>query len=99
MSVADIFDEMESYNRRRQRDFKQEVINLFVLAESTAEHIGLYLSKDNTARRPWDFYPELFTEEKEQFEEEERRKTAEKIRESRKAYAEEIRRRREAGLM
>ena len=99
MSVADIFDEMESYERRRIRSFKESINKVFVLAESTAEHIGTYLSTDNKARMPWDFFPMLYKEEKEKYETEELKRQTETARENRKAYADEIKRRREAGLM
>ncbi len=99
MSVADIFDEMESYERRRIREFKQDMGKLFVLAESTAEHIGKYLNSDNKARKPWDFFPALFQEEKKEFEQEEKTRQLEIAKENRRAYADEVKRRREAGIM
>ena len=68
MSVADIFDEMESYNRRLENSFKRALSIAFTQAESTAEHVGRYLNEKNTARAPWDFFPTLFREEKELYE-------------------------------
>lgn len=99
MSVADIFDHMESYYRRKGRDAKQKLSMLFVLAESTAEHIGTYLNSENTARAPWDFYPELFKLEKDIYEKEEIKRQTNRARENRRAYAKEIKKRRELGLM
>ena len=89
---------MESYNRRQERNLKIELSKVFTLAESTAEHVGLYLNKDNTARQPWDFYPGLFAEEKKAHEAAMAKEQNEKARENRRAYAAELKRRREMGL-
>lgn len=99
MSVADIFDEMESYNRRLENSFKRALSIAFTQAESTAEHVGRYLNEKNTARAPWDFFPELFREEKELYERETVKREMEKARANRHAYAKEVKKRREAGMM
>ena len=68
MAVADIIDCMDSFYRRRQRAAKEKLSMVFLLAESTAEHVGCYLNTANKARQPWEIFPELFAEEKELYE-------------------------------
>ena len=65
MSIPEVHDCIRSYGRRA----KIKILQQFIQAESIAEHIGRYLNSENKARKPWDFYPELFREEREQFEE------------------------------
>ena len=63
MSIPEVHDCIRSYGRRA----KIKILQQFIQAESIAEHIGRYLNSENKARKPWDFYPELFREEREQF--------------------------------
>lgn len=97
LSMMEIFDLMQGYKRRKQLELKQQLTNGFAFAESMAEHIGLYLNSENKARHPWDFFPGLFREEKEAYEEWLAQKQTETARENRKVYAAELRRRREMG--
>ncbi len=62
--------------------------------KSIAEHIGRYLNSENKARKPWDFYPELFREEREQFEESKQEEQVVTAAENRRLYAAEFNRRR-----
>ena len=71
MSIPEVHDCIRSYGRRA----KIKILQQFIQAESIAEHIGRYLNSENKARKPWDFYPELFREEREQFEESKDRKS------------------------
>lgn len=95
----EIYDLMESHYRRQEYGMKQKLSMLFTLAENTAEHIGCYLNSENKARMPWDFYPQLFAEEKQEYERRLADEQVEVARENRKAYAVELRRRREMALM
>lgn len=79
---------MESFYRRQEKQLKEKLSIAFVLAQSTAERIGMYLNKDNKARAPWDFYPALFADEKAAYEKAEMEERREKIR----AYAAEWKR-------
>lgn len=90
---------MQSFKRRKEKQLKQELVNGFVFAQHTAELIGKYLNEKNTARMPWDFFPELFAEEKKAYMEELEKRQNEAARENRKAYAAELKRRREIGLV
>lgn len=99
MAVSDIIDCMDSFYRCRQRNEKEKLSMLFLLAESAAEHIGEYINSDNKARKPWDFFPALFQEEKKEFEQVEKNRQLEIAKGNRRAYADEVKRRREAGIM
>lgn len=90
---------MESHGRKNRQKIKWDATLKFVQAESIAEHIGRYLNSDNTIKKPWDFFPALFQEEKELYEKEYAEEQVEIARENRKAYAQEVRRRREMGIM
>lgn len=95
MEISDI---IRSFTRRKKQELKQELINGFVFAQNTAELIGRYLNKDNKARNPWDFFPELFADEKKLYEKELEKKEMETLLENRRAYSQELKRRRELGL-
>ena len=99
LSVMEISDLMQSFKRKRDRQLKQELINGFAFAQNTAELIGRYLNEENTVRMPWDFFPDQFAEEKKQYEELEEKKQIERAKENGKAYAAELKRRHEAGLV
>lgn len=90
---------MESFKRRRLSQLKQELINGFAFAQNTAELIGQYLNSENRARHPWDFFPEIFSEEKKQYEEKETERQTRIAKENRRIYAAEVKKRREKGLM
>lgn len=95
----EIFDIMENYNRRRERELKEDLSKRFFQAESIAEHVGMYLNSQNKARKLWDFFPELFEDEKKAYEKAVAKEELEKAKENRRAYAQEIKRRRKLGLI
>lgn len=90
MSIPEVHDCIRSYGRRA----KIKILQQFIQAESIAEHIGRYLNSENKARKPWDFYPELFREEREQFEESKQEEQVVTAAENRRLYAAEFNRRR-----
>ena len=83
---------MESFYRCQKKSMKEKVSMLFVLAKNTAEHIGKYLNSEITVNQPWDFFPGLFSEEKELWEKETEKREFEEARERRRAYAREWKR-------
>lgn len=89
---------MGSFRRRRNNQIKQDLINGFAIAQHTAECIGQYLSKENEVHQLWDYFPELFVEEKKLYEATEGERQLETAKANRKAYAAELKRRREMGL-
>lgn len=95
LSIPEVRDAIESMERR----VKLELSHKFFLAQSIAEHVGLYLNNENKARQLWDFFPELFQKEKAEYEEIENKAAVAKAVENRKRYAAEIKRRREMGIL
>lgn len=91
MSIPEVHDCIRSYGRRA----KIKILQQFIQAESIAEHVGRYLNSENKARKPWDFYPELFREEREQCEESKREEQVITAAENRRLYAAEFNRRRQ----
>lgn len=98
LSLAEITDMMASFKRRRNNQLKQDLINGFAIAQHTAECIGQYMSKENEVHQLWDYFPELFAEEKERYEAVEGERQLETAKENRRAYAAELKRRRDMGL-
>lgn len=83
---------MESFYRQQEKQLKEKLSIVFVLAQSTAERVGVYLNKDNKARAPWDFYPSLFADEKAAYEKAAEEAEMEERREKIRAYAAEWKR-------
>lgn len=98
LSLAEISDIMGSFKRRRENQLKQDLINGFAFAQHTAELIGQYISEENQVHQLWDYFPELFAKEKKQHEAAEYEQQLETAKENRRAYAAELKRRREMGL-
>lgn len=61
-SLVDIQDFIESYTRRK----KEEIMKNFTHAEIMANRLAMLLPSDDKVQRimPWDYYPELFKEER-----------------------------------
>ena len=59
---------MASYHRRERRKFKRQVGLSFLQAELTARYVSL--QKGDPLPEPWEYYPTLFEEEKQAFEQE-----------------------------
>lgn len=90
---------MESFNRKKEQQLKENLLVKFFQAESIAEHVGVYLNSENKTRKLWDFFPDLFKDEKEAYEKATMEEEMEKAKENRRAYAREIKKRRELGLI
>lgn len=66
MSLAEIRDCMESFERKHRMEFKQKVSELHVLAKDIAQYVSAVLngSDGNPPPELWDYFPDLFGEEK-----------------------------------
>lgn len=67
-SIREISDIINSYQERENIRYKSEINNLFILADVTANRLGKLLGSNVKAVMPWDYFPRLFTAEKEQYE-------------------------------
>ena len=75
LSPLEIADLMASYHRRKRRKFKRQVGLSFLQAEVTARYVALQ-----------EYYPTLFEEEKQAFEQEKLKEYYEKRREDAARY-------------
>lgn len=100
-SLSEIWDMLESYERRKRQIRKDKILDDFIIAEVTAINLAALLSSDKKIQtpRPWDYYQKIFTEEKEVYEKERAERELEEYKEKRRAYAAEVNRRRQQGLM
>ena len=86
MSIGEIVDKIESYERVQLRKIKQKAIINDVLSEQIANKVSKIFDKDNDVR-VWDLFPKLFEEEKKQYEEEKEMNEFEKFKSDRRAFA------------
>lgn len=68
LTVLEIRDLIESYNRVRIQERKEKIIDSYRLSQMIANNVSLLLSNDAKPLEVWDYAPELFQEEKEQVE-------------------------------
>ena len=89
MSIGEIVDKIESYERVQLREMKQKAILNDVLSEQIANKVSKIFDKDNDVQilRVWDLFPKLFEEEKKQYEEEKEMNEFEKFKSDRRAFA------------
>ena len=83
---------MAAYDRKHKEDVKQQIANSFTLADAISTRIA-YLFEDPKTRReenilqPWDVFPELFEERKEEAEEKKRLRELERYKAKMALYA------------
>ena len=68
LTVLEIKDLIESYNRVRIQERKEKIIDSYRLSQMIANNVSLLFSNDAKTLEVWDYAPELFQEEKEQVE-------------------------------
>lgn len=100
-SLYEILDILESYARRKKQNRKQQLADVFLLAEVLTAQVSLLFSdkKEIELPHPWDYAPELFEKEKESYQKYREEKELEEYKQQRIKYIQEINRRREQGLL
>lgn len=68
LTVLEIRDLIESYNRVRIQKQKDKIIESYRLSQMIANNVSLLLSKDAKPLEVWNYAPELFQEERDQVE-------------------------------
>lgn len=68
LTVLEIRDLIESYNRVRIQERKEKIIDSYRLSQMIANNVSLLLSNDAKPLEVWEYAPELFQGEKEQVE-------------------------------
>ena len=95
LSFGEVMDITEAYNRRERRLFKDAVRQQFLLAEIITRFMTR--EKQEPIPRPWEYYPELFADDKKAAETLEEEKQLQEMKERRRRYASEVNRRRRGG--
>ncbi len=68
LTVLEIRDMIESYNRITIQKQKEKIIESYRLSQMIANNVSILLSKDAKPLEVWDYAPELFEKEREQVE-------------------------------
>lgn len=68
LTVLEIREMIESYNRVRIQKQKDKIIESYRLSQMIANNVSLLLSKDAKPLEVWDYAPELFQDEREEIE-------------------------------
>lgn len=68
LTVLEIRDMIESYNRVTIQKQKEKIIESYRLSQMIANNVSMLLSKDAKPLEVWDYAPELFEKEQEQVE-------------------------------
>lgn len=90
MSIGEVRDVMKSRSQVRRREAKERIMTCFELAALIGAHVSrLFDDKNQVAiPSPWDVYPELFDEEKREYEKQQQSDLAlEELKSRRREYA------------
>lgn len=68
LTVLEIRDMIESYNRVMIQKQKEKIIESYRLSQMIANNVSMLISKDTKPLEVWDYAPELFEKEREQVE-------------------------------
>lgn len=102
MSIDEITDLIDSHNRCVKQKVKQELIfNQILSIQIRQEILPLLVEKipeDYKILQLWDFFPELFKEEKQLYDETKQEKEFISFKEKRKAYAARINKSKEGDI-
>ena len=91
-SPAEVYDLIQDHYEKQERGLKQRVTDSFFLAEIIAGYMLREEKQD--IPHPWEYYPELFSEEQKIYEEKKKEAELEEYKEKRKAYIAEMNKRR-----
>ena len=89
-SFGDIIDEIDSYRRREKYKQKQQAIHAHNLAQQIIEGINLIVNGDDNQKELhglWDYYPDLFEEEKEKHKKQQEYNEFENLKAQRRKFA------------
>lgn len=93
--MFEVSDLIESHNKVRRQMAKENICQAFAQAEQIVSCLSIAMSGEGQMLQPWDYFPDLFKDEREEFEQEQT--NAEKLEEykaRRKKYVDEFNRRR-----
>ncbi|VIR45967.1 prophage protein [Streptococcus pneumoniae] len=73
LTVLEIREMIESYNRVKIQERKEKIIDSYILSRMITNHVSLLLSNDAKIVELWEYAPELFVEEQQAVEQERQR--------------------------
>ncbi len=79
---------LESFKRVQIVRTKERLLEMYQMAEWVSEHMASKLDKDIPVPYPWDKFPDIFTEERQIFEENKQKQEFEQFKERRRQYYE-----------
>lgn len=80
---------IESFERKKKMQAKEDISKQFMLSHLIGEHLRALFDKEVIFSKPWDYYPELYQQEKESFEKEKKEIEWEVYKEKRMAFMNE----------
>lgn len=89
---------MESYVRRKTRERKQQISDNFVLSKALTLNLSTLFSDKSELCNPWDFYPQTFEKDKENYEHQKLEAELADYRDKRRRWADEFNKRRRQGM-
>ena len=93
LSIVEVSDLIESFERKEKRKQKQKVIDNQVLADQIIRGVNLIVNgsektnPDDLIKQLWDYYPDLFADEKRIYEQESEITAFEKFKAGRRRFA------------
>lgn len=96
-SLSEIQLKMETHAKQQKQIVKEKIVTQFMLSSLIGEQIAASIDRNVKISRPWDRYPELFTEEKRRHEEEKAKDELEAYKAMRKAYCQRHNKKRKGG--
>lgn len=67
MAISDVAEWIENRNKTEEQQLKKEIQLLHFLAKDVAQILGA--TEEHPPKEPWDFFPELFGQDKKEYEE------------------------------
>ena len=87
LSLREVRDKIESYNRKDSYNRKKELSDIQLFASLTSQYISTLFSKDVDVKTVFDIFPELFKEDIKQNNEKQRKIALELNKEKARLYA------------
>ena len=83
MSLSELLDCINAFAEKYKRERKDRIYEMFVQAQVIAANV--FPSKDKPLPSPWDYFPELFKEDRERHEEAQKMRQLEEYKAKRRA--------------
>ena len=91
-SPGEILDLLDSYERRRKHEAREKVSRMFIHAQIIRRY--MFPPEGDKPPTPWEYYPDLFEEEQDSYEQNAKEQELIRLKNSRQAYYQEFNKRR-----